>query len=153
MLHETSPICILADVTSIFLVDSSLWTDFFVKNIDSLDFKSITSSCNDSVCKNLSDSETFDPAPQLLSNIYTSGSTGTPKGVKIRHTTAVNRIAWQCEVFPFDNQDVGCLKTSLLFVDSIVEIFGVILKPVSLVVGKRCIASNVKEFLSLLDSH
>jgi len=66
---------------------------------------------------------------------------------------AMNRIAWQWDRFPFGADDVGCLKTSLLFVDSIVEMFSCLLHPTSLVVSPAGITSSVEEFLGFLQRH
>ena len=82
---------------------------------------------------NLSPGEMLRP-PELLCVIYTSGSTGRPKGVRLNHRTAMNRLCWQWTDLPFEDDEVGCFKTSLLFVDSIVEIFSCLLKLVPLVI-------------------
>ena len=59
---------------------------------------------------------------------YTSGSTGTPKGVVGLHRGAVNRFAWMWSASPFGPNEMGCVKTSLSFVDSVWEVFGPLLK-------------------------
>ena len=60
--------------------------------------------------------------------IYTSGSTGTPKGVVGLHRGAINRFAWMWSAYPFGANEMGCVKTSLGFVDSVWEVFGPLLK-------------------------
>ena len=60
--------------------------------------------------------------------IYTSGSTGTPKGVVGLHRGAVNRFAWMWSTYPFEANEMSCVKTSLSFVDSVWEVFGPLLK-------------------------
>jgi amino acid adenylation domain-containing protein len=62
--------------------------------------------------------------------IYTSGSTGTPKGVCGLHRGAVNRFSWMWQVYPFQENEKSCIKTSLSFVDSVWEVFGPLLKGV-----------------------
>jgi amino acid adenylation domain-containing protein len=59
--------------------------------------------------------------------IYTSGSTGTPKGVVGLHRGAVNRCAWMWSTYPFEANEMSCVKTSLSFVDSLWEVFGPLL--------------------------
>jgi|GEM_PF-2855171 len=56
--------------------------------------------------------------------IYTSGSTGRPKAVVGLHQGMVNRILWMERQWPVQPDEAICLKTSLMFVDSIGEIFG-----------------------------
>ncbi|TMC15076.1 MAG: amino acid adenylation domain-containing protein, partial [Chloroflexi bacterium] len=72
-------------------------------------------------------------AEDLACVIYTSGSTGRPKGVMTTHRAILNRLAWMWESFPFEAQEICCQKTSLSFVDSIWEIFGPLLRGVSIV--------------------
>ena len=59
--------------------------------------------------------------------IYTSGSTGAPKGVVGLHRGAVNRFAWMWSTYPFEANEISCIKTSLSFVDSVWEVFGPLL--------------------------
>ncbi|WP_394834951.1 non-ribosomal peptide synthetase [Pendulispora rubella] len=66
--------------------------------------------------------------------LYTSGSSGTPKSVPIPHRAVLNRLHWQWADFPLHPRaDVGSLKTSLGFVDSIAELWAPLLKGVPLV--------------------
>ena len=62
--------------------------------------------------------------------IYTSGSTGLPKGVIGLHRGAVNRCNWMWRRYPFNQEDVCCLKTRISFVDSVWELFGPLLQGV-----------------------
>jgi len=71
-----------------------------------------------------SETKTDDPAYV----IYTSGSTGTPKGVVGLHRGAVNRFAWMWSTYPFEANEMSCIKTSLSFVDSVWEVFGALLQ-------------------------
>ena len=60
--------------------------------------------------------------------IFTSGSTGQPKGVAVEHRQLLNRFTWMWARYPFVKGEVGCLTTSLSFVDSIWEFFGPLLQ-------------------------
>ncbi len=66
--------------------------------------------------------------------IYTSGSTGRPKGVLGTESGMLNRLAWMWRRFPFGEGEVGCVKTSLNFLDSFWEIFGPLLQGVPVLV-------------------
>ncbi len=54
--------------------------------------------------------------------IYTSGSTGQPKGVQITHGNLVCQFEWFREYFNFRPDDVLAQKTTIGFVDSILEL-------------------------------
>jgi amino acid adenylation domain-containing protein len=56
--------------------------------------------------------------------IYTSGSTGTPKGVVTSHATVVNRLRFMWQAYPYSRGEIGCLRGSIAFVDSVAELFG-----------------------------
>ena len=66
--------------------------------------------------------------------IYTSGSTGRPKGVLSVHRAVVNRLAWLSRTYPYQPGEIGCARTSLSFVDSVLEIFGPLLYGVPVVI-------------------
>ncbi len=57
------------------------------------------------------------------------------------------------QVFPYQTDEVGCFKTSLLFVDSIVEMFSAMLHLVLLVVAPRSTSNNPETFVALLEEH
>ena len=85
--------------------------------------------------------------------LYTSGSTGTPKGVVGLHRGAVNRLRWMWGRYPFTPGEVGCIKTSIGFVDSVWEIFGALLGGVSAVVVPRPAILDRDVFVDVLASH
>lgn len=66
--------------------------------------------------------------------IYTSGSTGSPKGVLGTVRGLVNRLHWSWEEYPYGDVDVCCQKTSLNFIDHLVEILAPLLRGVPLVI-------------------
>ena len=150
VLNEVQPVCLLVDEKSVFKIETNtVWSQFFILEFDTLLHDS---EDGDSRYDNVSDSDIL-PDQSLLSIIYTSGSTGKPKGVCLSHQTALNRLAWQWHQFPFEPGEVSCLKTSLLFVDSIVEIFGSLLKLVSVVISPKGVTSNPENFVSLLEDY
>ena len=56
--------------------------------------------------------------------IYTSGSTGQPKGAMNEHRGMVNRILAQTRIEALDHTDVCSQKTSISFVDAVLETLG-----------------------------
>ncbi|XP_026670052.1 uncharacterized protein LOC108625792 isoform X2 [Ceratina calcarata] len=86
--------------------------------------------------------------------LYTSGSTGTPKGVLLSHTTVLNRLQWYWQELPYAVDEDHCVfKTSLIFVDSVTEIWGSLLQGRTLVVVPRHITKNPKRFVALLEKY
>ena len=72
-----------------------------------------------------------------FSIIYTSGSSGKPKGVLGSHAALVNRLHWGWCKYPYSQDDVCCIKTSIGFVDSLAEILSPLLKGVVSVIVKQ----------------
>ncbi len=85
--------------------------------------------------------------------IYTSGSTGPPKGVAVEHRQILNRLRWMWREYPFAPDEVGCLKTSLTFVDSIWEALGALLQGIATVVVDERTSGNPLELLRVLAEH
>ncbi|CAF3322660.1 unnamed protein product [Rotaria socialis] len=83
---------------------------------------------------------------------YTSGSTGMPKGVRLPHRALLNRLFWQWSQFPYDTDDVCCLKTSISFVDSITELFGPLLCRVPLIVLPKSLLLQIGQLISTMAS-
>lgn len=85
--------------------------------------------------------------------IYTSGSTGQPKGVKIKRGAIMNRLHWMWSRYPFQPQEVSCIKTSIGFVDHIWEIFGPLLQGIPSVLFKKEDLLDIGAFVDMLAKH
>lgn len=83
--------------------------------------------------------------------LYTSGSTGIPKGVKLEHRTILHRLSWQWRTFPYADDEVGCCKTALTFVDSIAEIWAPLLIGVPIHIVPKQVTQDTQRFIDLLD--
>ena len=97
--------------------------------------------------------EVFTCSKNTLYIMFTSGSTGSPKGVCASAAGTLNRFSWMWDTFPFKNSDVVCFKTSVLFVDSIWEIFGSILKGMPLAIPTPDVARDPRLLLSFARKH
>ena len=150
MLNDLQPSCLLGDCSSVFTREAdSVWSRYFVLGMEDL-----CQTMGEGMVPedNLADEEMFEVTDRL-SIIYTSGSTGNPKGVILSHKSAINRIQWQWDTFPSSDKERGCFKTSLMFVDSLVEIFSSVLQLVSMVIAPRGTASNPEVLVQLLETH
>ena len=85
--------------------------------------------------------------------IFTSGSTGRPKGVLQTHRAAMNRFKWMWDVFPFEEDEVCCQKTSISFVDSIWEIFGPLLQGCRTVILPDEVVKDPFQLIDHLELH
>lgn len=94
-----------------------------------------------------------EPVADALSYvIYTSGSTGAPKGVLGTSRGMMNRLQWMWDRFPFRADEIGCVKTSLNFLDSFWEIFGPLLQGVPVVVVPDDVLKDAQAFVDTLDA-
>ena len=149
-LNECKPLCVLVDDASVFKKETAtIWTNHTVVDIKDVMQSSVRGKISN---ERIRTAERIGDGG-LLSLIYTSGSTGKPKGVRLCHRTAMNRLQWQWQTFPTRSNTVGCFKTSLLFVDSIVEIFSCLLSLAPLVIVPEKVISNPEALVSLLEEH
>ena len=155
ILNEANPMCLLAlKKDSDFLINSqTVWSQFKVIDFDDVLAKISTEHANKAnlVGEEMLNASTMPSSCACV--IYTSGSTGLPKGVKLSHRTILNRLHWQWTVHPFANNEVGCFKTSLLFVDSIVEIFSCLLHLTPLAIAPRELSKDPEHFIEFLEYH
>lgn len=89
---------------------------------------------------------------QLVYVIYTSGSTGQPKGVLGTELGMLNRLHWMWERFPFRTDEIGCVKTSLSFLDSFWEIFGHLLQGVPVALVPDVVVKDTAAFIQTLQA-
>jgi amino acid adenylation domain-containing protein len=87
---------------------------------------------------------------ELAYVVFTSGSTGVPKGVGVPHRQVLNRLVWMWGVFPFGVGEVGCVKTSVGFVDSLWELLGPLLCGVRSVVVSDVVVRDPFGFVGVL---
>lgn len=90
---------------------------------------------------------------EVATILYTSGSTGDPKGVVIRQKSIINRCYWFRDFYGWSCNDVGCLSTTINFVDSLAEMFECVLFGSKLLIVDREKISNVKSFSKLIKKH
>ncbi len=121
----------------------------------SINFKDLISEAQSFQDENIDEIDplTKDPfAPAII--LYTSGSTGTPKGVRLSHAAILNRLEWQWERFPFSSTEKICVfKNSITFVDSVSEIFGPLLRGLSLLIVPKCSTQNPQKLVSILEKY
>ena len=105
--------------------------------------------------ENLSDNESIGgqvTGSTLYTVLYTSGSTGKPKGVRHLHSAALNRIHWQWDTFPYTEDEVCVFKTTLTFIDSVIEIWAPLLSGKRLVIMPTKFTENVERFVDTLET-
>lgn len=143
-LNECQPQCVIVDSDSVFLrdTDDKIWSNFIIYNISKMTWET---KCGKDLNRTVSRRDS------IAAILYTSGSTGVPKGVQLSHQAILNRLMFQWTHFPFDSNEVGCFKTSVLFVDSIVEIFSCLLKLVPLVIVPKSFLTNPENFVGLME--
>eukprot|EP01041_Mallomonas_annulata_P006985 gene6985-14199_t len=74
--------------------------------------------------------------------LYTSGSTGKPKGVMGSEHGLLSRIKWQLLYFPWNDDEIMCRRTPLVFIDSLAEIFGALLGGITIWVPEHNIINK-----------
>ena len=117
----------------------------------------LSDSCKVLYYEDLITQESEDSVPEntdqnpVVAVYFTSGSTGVPKGVPLRARNILNRLMWQWHQFPYTDNEVACQKTSLLFIDSLTEILGTLLKGVTLAIAPKSALVDPEELINFMD--
>jgi amino acid adenylation domain-containing protein len=83
--------------------------------------------------------------------IYTSGSTGEPKGVGATHRGMMNRIRTEQEEMGYEAGESCCQKTSMSFVDAVLEMWGPLVSGGRLVLAGETAMRDPEELLELVE--
>ena len=83
--------------------------------------------------------------------IYTSASSGRPKPVALEHRAVVSRLEAQRRILPLDADDVCIHKTSIGFVDSIVEMLHPLITGCPLVIAPQSMANDALALIALIE--
>ena len=92
--------------------------------------------------------------PEGVSHVlFTSGSTGTPKAVLGSRRGLVARCRWMWRSYPFADGEVCVQKTPSVFVDSLWETFGPLVRGVPLVVAPSSAVRDPQRLLAVLEEY
>ncbi len=89
-------------------------------------------------------------AQNLAYVIYTSGSTGQVKAVAATHRSVSHRLTAQQGIAAYGAGEICCQKTSISFVDSVLEIFGPLLSAARLVMAGSWVSRSAQELARLI---
>ncbi|XP_064633567.1 beta-alanyl-bioamine nonribosomal peptide synthetase ebony-like isoform X2 [Lineus longissimus] len=153
IIREAKPLCIICSEELFPNVNK---TDVQAERIRAFIFEKISADIKGMTGGSLAVTDhlvTNDMNTRLAIVLYTSGSTGVPKGVRLTHGNILNRLRWQWRVFPYTNEDFGIAKTSMLFVDSVTEVWGPLLRGVPIVIVPKSVAQNPQIFIETLEKY
>lgn len=75
-------------------------------------------------------------------------------GVRLPYRALINRLTWQWKELPYKhNEDFCIFKTALTFVDSVCEIWGPLIRGLTLVVVPRNVTKNPEKFIHILNQY
>jgi acyl-coenzyme A synthetase/AMP-(fatty) acid ligase/aryl carrier-like protein len=150
IVREARPICLISSSDNATIINN---VEIISEGLKILEFEFLHQKLEREIkTENLSQTEKLgQEGNPLVCVLYTSGSTGVPKGVRLRHSNVINRLSWQWRVLPFAKDEVGCSKTSLMFVDSVTETWGCLLKEVPLVIVHKAQMVDTQLFIKILE--
>ena len=150
--QETKILCVVVSSDNVAIINNA---DLLEKNLRVYECNMLYSPATESSTSGNLDLSEIDAVEEnpLLCVLYTSGSTGLPKGVRLRHRNLLNRLNWQWVDLPIQPAEIGCHKTSLLFVDSLTEIFGCLLKGAPIVIMPKSTTQNPELFVQELERY
>jgi acyl-coenzyme A synthetase/AMP-(fatty) acid ligase len=103
---------------------------------------------------NLLEAETLNQTNELpFAVLATSGSTGVPKIVLLSHRNFYNRLMWQWKCLPFQQDDVVCHKTSILFSDGQTELFSALFYGIPCVIIEKQFHLDLQNSIKLIDRY
>jgi amino acid adenylation domain-containing protein len=153
IIREAKPLCIICSEDLFPHVNKS---DIKAESVRTFLFERIAAEAKGLSEENLATVETLVTTKlkdRLAIVLYTSGSTGVPKGVRLTHGNILNRLRWQWHEFPYTDDDFGIAKTSILFVDSVTEVWGPLLKGVPIVIVPKSVTQNPQLFIDTLENY
>ena len=139
-----------------YILDDSQTELVIVDAMPAMNLRAMQVSYTELLSRVIDEDETYMPmvhSEDAFCLMYTSGSTGKPKGVHLPHRALLNRLFWQWKSFPFDRNDVCCLKTSISFVDSIAEIFAPLLQKIPIVILPKYLLLDMNQLIPALSVH
>ena len=85
--------------------------------------------------------------------IYTSGSTGRPKGVACRHDGLVNRLNHPNSLVKVKENNIGCLQTNSVFIDTTWDIFSLLTNNSKLCLYKEEVSRDINQAICIWNKH
>lgn len=85
---------------------------------------------------------------------FTSGSTGISRGVRLSHANIQNRMLWQWNTFPYNENEIKTIfKTSIAFIDSVAEIWSPLFSGLTLVIVNKTVQNDIEKLIDVLEKY